>query len=644
MGMTEQEKLYKKYIRKKILAENGYATYADILGLLDLHITAEPGVIAFMDPKTGEITINENLDASAVSVAIRHEILHHFLQHERRLLTKLAKNLGQDIDTLDDLSIRKLEQYLHRNLNFNIAGDYEISNRGYTDEDKQTIRNIVLNGDVLRGLVTEDDHPDWIDWSIEDMYDALNKQSNQIPPPQPPPNKPRKQQGPEGPTGPGGQNGPDGQSPQNGQPPQNQPNTNPEKQDNPNSDVQQSIEDIKKELHKAGLSDEQIDDILDKMEKEFSDTSDGDSDSDSNLPYVDPNNFKSNDEIKKDLKDKGLGERDSKRVLKKVKAAKEIAEKEAEKDRQEGASKGEIGYKGDKEFQQKEKEKRDAQIKKEQEEKSKNKDNQSDDEEHNKDKTQSSDDEDPYKDYEDEYDSSKETASQRKDRLSKISKIFSDPAVAAKIDRENQAKIQASKDAKARKEVRRYMTSDAMKFQMNIKRFLNNEFGEDRETTWGRRHRANLNRPGSDRKILLPGKKIQDTERPTKPLINVYFDQSGSWNPDDLRAGNQAVSQMNKLVKDGKLEVQVYYFDDELHNTPPTNQGGTRGTPIINHIKQTHPDNVIIMTDSDIDDINEQITVPGMVWILWKNGLVSQNLKDSIHGQKGTEYYNIEVG
>ena len=61
----------------------------------------------------------------------------------------------------------------------NIAGDYEISNRGYTEQDKRIARSIMLNGKVLSGLVTEDQHPDWVDLSFEEMYDRLASDMSQ---------------------------------------------------------------------------------------------------------------------------------------------------------------------------------------------------------------------------------------------------------------------------------------------------------------------------------------------------------------------------------------------------------------------------------------------------------------------------------
>ena len=46
---------------------------------------------------------------------------------------------------------------------------------GYTEEDKEVIRNIDINGRIVSGLVTDDvkNHPDWVDMSLEELYDAV---------------------------------------------------------------------------------------------------------------------------------------------------------------------------------------------------------------------------------------------------------------------------------------------------------------------------------------------------------------------------------------------------------------------------------------------------------------------------------------
>jgi len=174
MSMTREEKIAKNEILN-ILARSGYPTYANILDDFDVNLTRDPGVVGYMEPNKGKIVLNRGLDLDQVSTIVRHEILHQYLEHEKRLLTRLAKNKNLNFDDLDDLSLKELKRELYSNKDYNIAADYEISNRGYTDKDKDIIRNIKLNGQILTGLVTEDEHPDWVDMSVEDMYDELKK-------------------------------------------------------------------------------------------------------------------------------------------------------------------------------------------------------------------------------------------------------------------------------------------------------------------------------------------------------------------------------------------------------------------------------------------------------------------------------------
>ena len=176
MSMTREERFAKNEILR-ILSENGYPTYANLLDDFDINLTEDPGVVGYMEPSKGKIVLNRGLDIEQVSTIVRHEILHEYLRHEQRLLQELARKLKPDVkyDDLDDLSIKELKNKLYSNKDFNIAADYEISNRGYTDKDKEIIRGIKLNGQVLTGLVTEDQHPGWVDMSVEEMYDELQK-------------------------------------------------------------------------------------------------------------------------------------------------------------------------------------------------------------------------------------------------------------------------------------------------------------------------------------------------------------------------------------------------------------------------------------------------------------------------------------
>lgn len=166
MGMTRKEQIGKRNIINE-LGSHGYATYAKLFSLFELHLTADPEVIGYMVPQKGIITINEGLEMDQVSVVVRHEILHEYFKHYERALAYMGLEKSQSLHELT-----------------NIAGDYDISNKGYTDADKRNIRRIKLNGQTLSGLVTEDKHPDWVNLSFEDMIDELEKTYTPPTPPQ----------------------------------------------------------------------------------------------------------------------------------------------------------------------------------------------------------------------------------------------------------------------------------------------------------------------------------------------------------------------------------------------------------------------------------------------------------------------------
>ena len=173
--MTRDEYATKEYLADR-LAEQGYVTYSKLFELFDLRLTYNPTVVGYMEPGEGRITLNGTLDEHTLLLVIRHEIMHEYLTHEMRAIKHLARKKGIDEDDIDDVSLADLKNELYSNSIFNIAGDYEISNRTYTDQDKKDIRNIRLNGRIVSGLVTEIDHPDWVDLPLEDMYDLLEKE------------------------------------------------------------------------------------------------------------------------------------------------------------------------------------------------------------------------------------------------------------------------------------------------------------------------------------------------------------------------------------------------------------------------------------------------------------------------------------
>ena len=169
----------------RFLRKQGYVTYAELFSHYKLNFYVPPGgnlFIAAVESGTNRILISPLVrDKKALSTFIRHELLHDYLKHEVRALKVFAKRTGLDYDMLDDMSINELREQIYDqnspiNRAFNTAADYEISNRGYTDADKEIVRHagVFLGlGDTISGLVTEDGHPDWVNLPIEDMFTKL---------------------------------------------------------------------------------------------------------------------------------------------------------------------------------------------------------------------------------------------------------------------------------------------------------------------------------------------------------------------------------------------------------------------------------------------------------------------------------------
>ena len=153
----------------RILQKEGYPTYAKLLNLFTLYLSDDPAVSAYVVPDRGKIVMNKYFDDSQVSTIIRHEILHEWLKHNERFMELLKSD-----PTLINA---------HEPMNY--AADYEISNRGYTDRDKNIVRNLKIGDKITSGLVTEDGHPEWVNLTFEEMYRELVKEMKDNPPPPP---------------------------------------------------------------------------------------------------------------------------------------------------------------------------------------------------------------------------------------------------------------------------------------------------------------------------------------------------------------------------------------------------------------------------------------------------------------------------
>lgn len=223
-------------------------------------------------------------------------------------------------------------------------------------------------------------------------------------------------------------------------------------------------------------------------------------------------------------------------------------------------------------------------------------------------------------------------------RLKRIKDLLNDKNTSDKISREAEDKVDKEKRAKASKELNKYKNSPLNKFKDSLQSFIKKEIGEVKSSSWSK-----INKKYAGTGTIKAGTSKHASGK--IPLINVYFDRSGSWDAAKTKVGEQAIATLNNYVRQHKLKIDLYYFNNDVFTNDRDGEGwgGTDPVPVMNHINATKPDNVIIMTDSDFDwyDDFPSATVPGAVWMLFKGG-VSKKLQERLKGKKLTKSFELE--
>lgn len=485
----------------KILRKQGYPTYARLVDFFDIYLTDDPEVIGYMIPDQAKIVLNKDLNIDQVSTIVRHEVLHEYLTHGPRQ-QKFNKEHPE------------LNPHLAPHDISNIAADFEISNKGYTDADKSIARRIKLGDKVLQGLVTEDQYPDWTDMSYEQMYEKLLEK---------------------------------------------------DKED------RQQIQDLLDKM--SQLSKQDIDDMIQDAQNV--------SDQMQNQPQGSGKPSGSDDKADENSDDST----DSKSAPspKELDDAAKKAKSAAQDLKDDAAEVEQQSEKSDNVF-------------------------------------------DTPKEQRDKVDVAAR-AKQIRDFIDNIKEQ-------ANIQEENVTAIRKEKAARAARDVDRYQGSGLNQFKLNLNRFIADQVGEMEDDSYARIHPSY-----EDSEFIMPGKIVR--EEKNIPLINIYHDVSGSFSDErKTAAAFKAIETLNQYVRDGDIEIQLYYFADRVSESKKNAGGGTRGTPIQDHIEATKPTNVIIITDSDISDCSRVVKVPGAVWMLFYDAR-SQNVMDHIKGKRQNKYYDI---
>lgn len=167
---------------------------------------------------------------------------------------------------------------------------------------------------------------------------------------------------------------------------------------------------------------------------------------------------------------------------------------------------------------------------------------------------------------------------------------------------------------------------------------------EDEEDTWSvidRRHE-------DDPSIVIPGKRLEDVGDDI-PSIDVFFDQSGSWDESDIEIGKAAISSINEFDQRGEIRLNIYYFSEHVHTDAESArvEGSTTAwREILQYIAANKTKNVVIITDSDMSYQalrGPSLTVDGCVWFIWKNGENAQELPQHLRGRRGNFQYAFSV-
>jgi hypothetical protein len=241
-----------------------------------------------------------------------------------------------------------------------------------------------------------------------------------------------------------------------------------------------------------------------------------------------------------------------------------------------------------------------------------------------------------------------EEEEQKKKDIEEIKDILQNPEAKKEIMDATHKKVFASRQQKLAGEraaaaaEKRAAATDAdviAQLKSSLQRTLKAEIKEYQDYSW-----AKFNKKAHAAGLIAPG--IRREEKIEIPSINVYFDRSGSWGPEKSIFGQNAVDSIAYLAKKKLLKLRLYFFNNSiLEKDPGTGYGGTDPRPVLQHIKDTKPDNVLVMTDSDFDwylrSGGESVTVPGMVWLLYKEE-ESEYLGNFLKGKKGTKSYFVK--
>lgn len=240
-------------------------------------------------------------------------------------------------------------------------------------------------------------------------------------------------------------------------------------------------------------------------------------------------------------------------------------------------------------------------------------------------------------------------------QVKKIKDAMSDAVTAAELSAEDAEQIRKDKQAVVanQREVDKYAGRPRNSFKgfedfiTSLKRAMALQINVEtaKAGSW-----AAINRRHDGTSVVMPGIKNKALPNGKIPVIDFYFDCSASWDDRDLLKGEEALSQIAQLERDGFIKTNIFYFAEDVYNDPETprrRDGGTGAwNRIIENIITTKATNVVIMTDEDMqyqcnNPPPKGYKVAGFVWYLWRDGANAPRLPQLLQGRGGTLQYSF---
>jgi hypothetical protein len=85
--------------------------------------------------------------------------------------------------------------------------------------------------------------------------------------------------------------------------------------------------------------------------------------------------------------------------------------------------------------------------------------------------------------------------------------------------------------------------------------------------------RVNASYAGSG--LLMPGHN--DSKDKKTPVLDIYFDNSGSWGESDVKKGNECLDKLTEMEDRKQLKINRFYFANTVHSDSRWDGGWSEG-------------------------------------------------------------------